>query len=75
MSEPTPPTVVHQNGGVVKIAGGVVEAVKTLPPTLLLIILLNVAMCLAAGWFLTSQEGHRAELVRLMLERCLVKGG
>jgi len=49
------------HGTITSIAGGMVDAVKALPPVLLLIVLLNMAFAGVGGWYLLAVEGYRAE--------------
>jgi hypothetical protein len=65
------PIVVQQRGAVA-VAGDVVDAFKT-SPVLLLIVLLNMAFCGAAAYYLLRVEDYRAaDRVALfsLLEKC-----
>jgi hypothetical protein len=52
------------------VAGGVVDALKT-SPVLLLIVLLNMAFAGGAAYYLTGIENKRSEAIRLILDRCI----
>ena len=66
----------HAGGGTITtVAGGVIDALKT-SPVLLLIVLLNAAFIFAAAYFLMLQEGYRAtdraKLIE-MIDGCITK--
>jgi CDP-diacylglycerol pyrophosphatase len=56
--------------GVTSVATSAIDALKT-SPVLLLIVLLNMAFAGSAGWYLASTENKRNEAVRLILDRCI----
>jgi len=56
--------------GVTGVATGIVDALKT-SPVLLLIILLNMAFAGGAAYYLTYIENLRSEYLKLLLDRCL----
>jgi len=72
--------VVQPAGSVVQASGEVANRVVSslgAQPVLLVIILLNVIMCLSAGWYLLKQEEFRhAERLRFLatVERCMGPG-
>ena len=83
MSEEKPPTVVVTPkattliGAGTEVMGGVVTGLAA-QPVLLLIVLLNLTMILAASYFLTRQEAQRSETVRDVLklvQACIMPGG
>ena len=53
------------------VSNGIVSTLKTLPPVLLLIVLLNMVFAGGAAYYLTGIENKRSEAIRLMLDRCL----
>lgn len=55
---------------------GVVDAVKTLPPVLLLIVLLNIAFAGVGGFYLLQVEAYRAadrQALASLLTKCLTE--
>jgi hypothetical protein len=67
----TPPVV--QQSGVVGVASGAIEALKT-SPVLLLIVLLNMVFAVAAAYYLLQVESYRAadrHKVAEMLDKCI----
>jgi hypothetical protein len=63
MAEP-PPGITQASARVVdNIVGGLVHT-----PTLLLIVVLNIAMIVAAGYYLARQEDHRVQTVQQVTE-------
>jgi hypothetical protein len=56
--------------------GAVTEAIHALKynPLMLGVLLLNLAFLLSATWYLTSVEGQRNEYLKIILDRCLVRG-
>lgn len=67
-----PPQVIvsPRNGGVVSVASGVVDALKT-SPVILLIVLLNMAFAGGAAYYLATIENKRSEAIKLILDRCI----
>ena len=70
------PVVIRSNGGVLQATAGIADRVVsglTGTPTLLVMVLLNVAMIAAAAWFLEAQEDNRHAERKLgfeMIEQC-----
>lgn len=59
------------NGGMTTVATGIADSIKTLPPTLLLIVLLNMVFAAGAAYYLTGIENKRSEAMKLILDRCV----
>lgn len=57
-------------GTMTGVAIGVVDALRT-SPVILLIVLLNMAFVLGGAYYLTGIENKRNEAMRLILDRCI----
>jgi hypothetical protein len=65
------PNVVFQpSQGVVGVATDAIDALRT-SPTLLVMVLLNCVFLAVAGWYLRGQQTNAFALVDKMLEHCL----
>jgi len=56
--------------GISGVALGMIDALKT-SPVVLLIVLLNMAFAGGAAYYLTHIENMRSEYLKLLLDRCL----
>jgi hypothetical protein len=66
------PVIVQRGGGITAIAGDAIDALKT-SPVLLLIVLLNMAFAGAASYYLERQEERRGEGISALislLDKC-----
>jgi hypothetical protein len=71
MTNDGPPTVVVTPAqGVVGVATSTVDALRT-SPLLLVVVVLNCVMIVAAAWYLRNQQDHAFALVKTMFDRCL----
>ena len=64
-----------RGGGITTIASGVLDALRT-SPVLLLIVLLNMAFCGMGGYYLLQVEAYRAQdraALSGLLSRCLTE--
>jgi hypothetical protein len=70
--EPPPPTavIVQPSQGVVGVATGTIDALRT-SPMLLVMVVLNCAFIAAGAYYLRNQQDHAYMLVNAVLERCL----
>lgn len=70
MTNTPEPQQQHRPNGVTGLAGDAIDALKT-SPVLLLIVLLNMAFAGAAAYYLTGIENKRSEATKLILDRCI----
>src|SRR5262245_17503411 len=72
---PQPQVVVQPSSGVAGVATTAIDALKT-SPTLLLIVLRNMVFAACGTWFLINLENHRAHdrsLLIGMIEKCILQ--
>jgi hypothetical protein len=64
----SPPS--RRPNGITGLGGEVIDALKT-SPVLLLIVLLNMAFAGSAAYYLSNIENKRSEATKLILDRCI----
>jgi hypothetical protein len=70
MTTPEPQPVIVTNPGVITVASGAIDALKT-SPILLVMVLLNCAFLGVAAYYLRTQQQSAFTLVTKVLDRCL----
>jgi hypothetical protein len=68
--EPAPQPVVVTNPGVITVATGAIDALRG-SPTLLVMVLLNCMMIVAAAYYLRNQQDQAFKSINMIFDHCL----